>query len=126
MNRGAPKEEHAQHDMTDTGRRASDMDRMYANSDVSTELSVVELRERRTTSTGNNALDALADAIAERVFRRFTDAQERGRNSQPWQEDAGTEPSISEAMSGGCNTTCADCRFARAAGLRTRQPLETF
>ena len=32
------------------------------------------------TSTGNQGLDALADAIAERVFQRLTAAQERNRS----------------------------------------------
>jgi 3-mercaptopyruvate sulfurtransferase SseA len=32
------------------------------------------------TSTGNQGLDALADAIAERVFRRLTAAQERNKS----------------------------------------------
>ena len=32
------------------------------------------------TSTGNQGLDALADAIAERVFQRLTAAQERNKS----------------------------------------------
>jgi hypothetical protein len=32
------------------------------------------------TSTGNPALDALADAIAERIYQRLTAAQERNRS----------------------------------------------
>jgi excisionase family DNA binding protein len=32
------------------------------------------------TSTGNQALDALADAIAERIYQRLTAAQERNKS----------------------------------------------